>query len=620
MLATEVSGYVHACGLPQAWRGQPTWRILDTDFAEGLAFLLTWQSWQNDPQRSSTLHYVAFSRTAPSLDTLQHTLQHHPELLPRLHELALQWFGLLPGFHRLSLDEGRVFLTLCVGDTATLLRQQHFQADSAYVHVNPATPCDWDLWTVKLFARSCRRGTTLALHTDSDTLRAHFSQCGFESSPSASAPIGTAQRLEFNPRWTLKTTRQTPSNAIKPDHCIVIGAGLAGASVAAALSRRGWRVQVLDQAASPAQGASGLPVGLVVPHVSGDDCTLSRLSRTGVRLMQQQARSLLSAGQDWQPCGTLELRVDESAGLPPDWPTQGKDWSQSLAPESMTMAHGPQAAAVLALPQRPNIPAIWHQQAAWLKPAALVRAWLSLPGVDFKGNACAQTLQPVAGGWAVLDAQGREIARAARVVLANAGGALPLLTRSQAHISGLAPALAQLPKVFGTRGQLSWGLQTPDLNAYFPPMPVNGAGSVIPNIPTPEGAAWFVGSSYQPDTSPEWPDAKNHAANLGRLEKLLPSLAKVLAPEFASGTLRTFKETRCVTDDRLPMVGPVPGGDHPGLWLCAGMGSRGLTFSVLCAELLAAQWGAEPLPLELSLAQALVAGRRSGAVPPTNAP
>ncbi|MEY3144732.1 MAG: hypothetical protein RL342_403, partial [Pseudomonadota bacterium] len=39
------------------------------------------------------------------------------------------------------------------------------------------------------------------------------------------------------------------------------------------------------------------------------------------------------------------------------------------------------------------------------------------------------------------------------------------------------------------------------------------------------------------------------------------------------------------------------------------MGSRGLMFSVLCAELLAAMWGGEPLPVEARLASQLEALR-----------
>jgi tRNA 5-methylaminomethyl-2-thiouridine biosynthesis bifunctional protein len=101
----------------------------------------------------------------------------------------------------------------------------------------------------------------------------------------------------------------------------------------------------------------------------------------------------------------------------------------------------------------------------------------------------------------------------------------------------------------------------------------------------------------------------NQANNFKHLEQLLPSLACHLAAAFATGTLKTWKNTRCVTADRLPAVGPLQASDQPGLWLCAGMGSRGLSFSVLCAELLAARFGAEPLPIEAKLATSLEALR-----------
>ncbi|MCC2676506.1 MAG: mnmC, partial [Ramlibacter sp.] len=62
----------------------------------------------------------------------------------------------------------------------------------------------------------------------------------------------------YAPAWEPKGLR--PLNAIQSGHCVVVGGGLAGASVAASLARRGWQVTVLDADAKPAAGASGLPV------------------------------------------------------------------------------------------------------------------------------------------------------------------------------------------------------------------------------------------------------------------------------------------------------------------------------------------------------------------------
>jgi tRNA 5-methylaminomethyl-2-thiouridine biosynthesis bifunctional protein len=81
---------------------------------------------------------------------------------------------------------------------------------------------------------------------------------------------------------------------------------------------------------------------------------------------------------------------------------------------------------------------------------------------------------------------------------------------------------------------------------------------------------------------------------------------------FAHGNTSTWTGVRCASADRRPLVGPLSPEVADGLWLCTALGSRGLSFAALCAELLAAHWHAEPLPLAAKLAQALDAGRATG--------
>ena len=103
-------------------------------------------------------------------------------------------------------------------------------------------------------------------------------------------------------------------------HALVLGAGLAGSAAAYSLAQRGWRVEVLDAASAPAAGASGLPAGLIAPHVSPDDALLSRISRAGLRATLQRVAALLPQGQDWAPSGALEHRVKHKRALPPATP------------------------------------------------------------------------------------------------------------------------------------------------------------------------------------------------------------------------------------------------------------------------------------------------------------
>ena len=70
---------------------------------------------------------------------------------------------------------------------------------------------------------------------------------------------------------------------------------------------------------------------------------------------------------------------------------------------------------------------------------------------------------------------------------------------------------------------------------------------------------------------------------------------------------------RCASADRRPLVGSLDPDLPDGPWLCTALGSRGLSFAVLCAELLAARWHGEPLPLPATLAQALDKARAARA-------
>ena len=558
--------------------------MLDPHFGQGFNFLSTWQAWRDDALRPRMLHYVAVTSAPPGIDELLASTQSFPERRLLVKELELQWSGLLPGFHRLTFDGGNVLLTLCVGNLTAMLRAQQFAADSVYLVAQPAdephclADSNWNTWTAKALARCCRRGTTLAGTPHVAHLCAALVPCGFKMvSAPANLPatsFNAVLRACFNPRWTIKVTRTTlPGRSMPVGNCAVIGAGIAGASVAASLARRGWQVQVLDQAQAPATGASDLPVGLVVPHVSADDCVLSRLSRSGVRLMLQQARSLLRQGQDWEATGTLELQLGR-------------------APGSFD---------------------IWHPQAAWLKPAQLVRAWLAQPGITFQAGAAVAALRQCGDEWELLDRQGDVLHRANRVVLANARGATSLLQAVQADLPALGICVNQFPDMQGVRGQVSWAMHKELPDASIPTCPVNGAGSIVPCVPIEasgvQGLAWFVGATYQPESQPAVPDKINHATNLARLHKLTPKLGQALAGQFAAGAVNAWKGTRCVTADRLPAVGPLDTTEHPTLWLCAGMGSRGLSFAVLCAELLAARWCGEPLPVDAALARSLEARR-----------
>ncbi|RYX98151.1 MAG: FAD-dependent oxidoreductase [Comamonadaceae bacterium] len=621
--------FFKGCGLPAAWAKQPQWRILETGFGLGLNFLVTWQAWKDDPDRPLMLHFVSTEAFPAGAEDVLRSAAAHPSLLPLATQLSEQFWGLLPGFHRLSFDGGRVLLTLCIGDAKAALKHQHFEADSVYLDgFSPQkNPDIWDLHTMKAVARCCRAGTRIATWTIARGVRDALTQCGFVVRKTPGIPPKRDNlQGEFAPAWTPRKNSspldlESVNTPREPGTCLVVGAGLAGASVAASLARRGWRVTVLEAGAEPASGASGLPAGLTSPHVSPDDAPMSRLSRAGLRITLQAAQQLLKDGRDWQATGVLEHLTDQRMPLPAAWQGElsagASAWSVPATPAQL------EAAGL-----EPGTMALWHEKAAWIKPGKLVRGWLETPGVRWQGDRAVETLTRTQGKWQARGATGELQAEADLLVLAAAYGNVKL---HAGLVTGQEAALALQP----LRGQLSWRLrqagERPETETrtqtktqtrtgfesdVLPPFPVNGNGSLIPAVPVADGIAWMAGSSFERGESRPLLKPGDHADNMAKLAVLLPGLSS-FAQQHGAQDLQSWAGVRCTTSGRLPLLGPLPlEGTEDTVWTSTGMGSRGLTFAALCGELLAARLHAEPLPIDARLAEALSPAGRVGVVKP----
>ena len=560
-------------GLPLAWAGQRHWTILQNGFGPGLAFLAAWHAWLADESRPALLHFATVEPDAVRAEDIGRAAQAFPELHALARELSQQWFGLSPGLHRLTFAHGHVLLTLAIGEPLAALKALDLRADALLL--DGAVDNDF----VTAAARLCRRGAQLEGRDLPAQVKAQLTQLGFELDDTGSTG-------RFSPRWAL---RQDDGRPQAPGACVVIGAGLAGAAVAASLARRGWQVRVLDAAPTPAAGASALPAGLMAVHASVDDNLLSRLTRSGVRITLQQAALLLAEGVDWAPCGVLERHGDQEAPANPLAGNGLEAWTARASSKQKSAAGLPEDAG-----------AWWHERSAWIRPAALVRAWMAQAGVTFQGGCSVGHIERTGSGWRVSGSRGDTLAEAPLVVVAAALASAQWVPDA----AGLRPV----------RGQVSHGPVPPGWEPLTP-FPVNGNGHFLPWVPSPGGPLWLTGSSYgrgDADASPRLADRHD---NLRRLRELLPGAAAALAPQFDTGAVSDWSGVRCVARDRRPLLGEV----EAGLWVSTAMGSRGLTFAALCGELLAARLHGEPLPLPRRLAKALDPARLAQGLAATRA-
>jgi len=205
-LAQAFTVFLAGCGLPEGWRGNSRFTVLETGFGLGLNFLTTWAAWEADAQRCDCLRYAAIEgypvapaaivRSAHSLSpptpTRQVDVQRDcPGLLARVpvlaQELAQVWHDVAPGIHRFAFADGRVQLTLAVGEACPMLERLLAEvggtaaADAVYLDgFSPAlNPEMWSAPTLKAVARHCHLGTRLATYSVAKSVREGLAQLGF---------------------------------------------------------------------------------------------------------------------------------------------------------------------------------------------------------------------------------------------------------------------------------------------------------------------------------------------------------------------------------------------------------------------------------------------------------
>ena len=359
--------------LPKRWRGRQAFTILETGFGLGLNFLATLREWHDDAQRCGRLHYVAVEKHPFTVESLASLHARYAEFDDLASELRSAWPMLVPGVHRLSLAGGRVLLTLALGDVAVLLQRLALIADAIYLDgFAPArNPDMWSVAVIKALAKKAHPGTTLSTYSAAAGVRHALEGEGFVSEKRPG--FGHKREMlcaRYAPRWPRRKAA-VAGGAVHRRHALVIGAGLAGAAVCERLTSRGWQIDLLESATAAASGGSGLHAGAFHPHVSPDDCLLSRLSRNAFLQGLARWHALEAAGHRiaWARCGVLQL------------PRAGEDWlMRTLA----TLAYPAGYAEFVSMHRAGELAGLrvsgggcWFAQGGWLRATTLVAAQLA---------------------------------------------------------------------------------------------------------------------------------------------------------------------------------------------------------------------------------------------------
>ncbi|WP_425409643.1 bifunctional tRNA (5-methylaminomethyl-2-thiouridine)(34)-methyltransferase MnmD/FAD-dependent 5-carboxymethylaminomethyl-2-thiouridine(34) oxidoreductase MnmC [Hyphococcus sp.] len=572
--------------LPARFADTQNFSVGEMGFGTGLNFLVLWDAWRKAQKPAGAgLHFLSFEAFPLTPDQMARAHGAWPALSPLSKKLRDALPPPQPGFHRLTLDEN-LTLTLFYGDALEGLAQTEASIDAWFLD-GFAPSKNPDMWSADIFsemARASAPGASFATFTVAGAVRRNLEIAGFQWEKRAGfgrkremlagridAPPPDTKRA---PWFSKQQARPAPGARIA-----IIGAGVAGASLAFELSRAGFHPSVYD-ASGPAAGASGNPAGLIMPRLDLDDTPAGRFHAGAylhtLRLIEHLQDKMRA--RFFSPCGVLQHAMND------------KDRARQLK-----------------LIERGALPAGWMEnrsgglffpQGGVMEPAAFVRALLGQTPLTIEK---VQRLEKRDHRWRVVTSETAEQFDA--VIIANG-------------LEALRFADARTLPLSGSAGQIDWfpGAEAPAHVHAFGPYAA----------PAPAGGL-MIGATYAPINIGAEARFTLEAAqsNIAAIARTLPDIAGALDPAAS----RPRASVRCTTPDRLPVAGPMPDWafygaayddlrlgkrkEYPraqmrdGLYILTGLGSRGLVTAPLAAAMIVSELAGAPSPVDADVAQAL---------------
>jgi len=567
--------FLAGCGLPEGWAGRETFTIAETGFGTGLNFLAAWDLWQQTrPSPTARLHFVSFEGFPLAREDAARALSAWPELEALAAQLVAVWPGPVRGVRRFEWPGDGVSLTLHLGDIAEMLPDSVYHADAWFLDgFSPAK--NEAMWAESLFPLISERsvpGARAATFTVAGAVRRGLADAGFEV---AKAPGYGRKRERLEARLVnphppapdvLGIARPLPT----AQKVAVLGAGIAGASLAHALRQAGATPIVFDPASGPASAASGNPMGLVMPRLDAGDTVQARLlvdAYLAARAAYAGRPGVTETDVRQVPKDAAEVSRFEKLLADPPLPLEDLE----------ALAGG----------------GLLHKRALIVEPAKLIPSLLE--GTEQRYGAAPDTdLAARTVNGETFDA----------IVLANgmaAGGALPWL--------GLEARMGQVDFTEGS--------------ADTPPFAMAGGTYALAL-----GHHRLWGATFDKvaaNTAPYTSDVAQ-AENLKGVETLSPYWVR----DAKGDGIASRAGIRATTADRLPLIGAVP--DHDALlevfepmkkgrpvdtdaplldriFLVSGFGARGFTWGPWAGSILAARLCGAPVPAGRTALEAVAPAR-----------
>lgn len=258
--------FLGGCGLPEGWQNRRRFVIGELGFGSGLNFLAARRMWDATKPENARLHFVSTEKFPFDAAQLKQALSAWPELAVYSEQLISKWPGRVKGFHRLHF--GDVTLTLIHDDIEAALGALDAQVDAWFLDgFSPVkNPAMWSGSIMQKLAKLSAPGARLATFTVAGSVRQALTNAGF----------AVEKKTGFG-RKRHRLEAYFPGDPSEEKHLtapVIVGAGIAGASLVKAFARRGIMPTVIHDSAHKA--ASHNAAALVKPRLDLQDRPESR--------------------------------------------------------------------------------------------------------------------------------------------------------------------------------------------------------------------------------------------------------------------------------------------------------------------------------------------------------
>jgi tRNA 5-methylaminomethyl-2-thiouridine biosynthesis bifunctional protein len=546
--------FLAGCGLPQAWAGRDHFCVGELGLGTGRNIAALLDLWRREGPAGARLSIFSVEAHLLLPADAVRALAAWPEVAEVARLLTDRWPRAARGFQRIDFPELRASLDVAVMDAAQALGVWSGAADAWFLDgFSPArNPQMWRPRVLELVRERSAPDARVATYSVAAQVRDGLAACGFDVRRAAGFGA-KRERLEARlpgrklARW-------------RPRRLAIVGGGIAGAALRRAFAAQGFEARIFDAGG----GASRGPRALAAPRLDaglGASAELFAQSARRARALYETVAGAVTSE------GALQLAMREAD----ERRFAAIAHSAVFASDEVTLLSP--AAVRSRLGEATSRSALGLERAVVVAPEAIRAAWAPSPT-----PAQVAAVESVAGVWRLLGEAGEILAEADAVCLAAGMGCAALaeglpLTAVRGQATVVAGAFARTSVLFG--------------------------GYVLPA----EGGALIGATHARGDAGDDLRD-EDDVANLAALKTVAPDLAEraFRAPR------RGWAAVRATTTDYLPIVGRAPGAPE-GLFVLAGLGSRGFCLAPLLAEHVAALALERPSPLSLP-AQGLLSPAR----------